>query len=192
MRIFIPLKFWVLFCCLIPIFSPDVFSWPTKKENPPKASKVEDISEKKASPADLSLQAPNKSHPIKPPKPLPKIVDLPYLTKIPEPPKIVLPPAPPAPYPVNDEIIKAQKQIQEILKVNESLKSQYFNQAAEIERITEQAKIHQKMLQSVTPAELKNDLVAQQKVKIIHDETNKNHDYIESLTDHKAIGKKSS
>ena len=79
-----------------------------------------------------------------------------------------------------DEQIQAlENQINGILKMNEVVKAQNQNQAAEIQRIVEQARIHKQILQSLAAAQNKpayrpDDaaaLLQQEKIRLIQEQT---------------------
>ncbi len=61
-------------------------------------------------------------------------------------------PAPAQTSPADPDIAKIQKEIRDIIKLNEELKRRHKSQAAEIQRISEQAKIHQKILENMRQA----------------------------------------
>lgn len=85
------------------------------------------------------------------------------------------------------EILRIQKQIHDIIKLNDTLKAQYSDQAAEIQKISEQAKIHQKILQDLekTKSEMKTtnseSMIVQEKVKLIRKETETNRKFLNTL-----------
>lgn len=83
------------------------------------------------------------------------------------------------------QIVDIQNQINDIIKLNESLKIRYENQAQEIQKINEQAKIHQRILSQIestrAPIQTTDALLVSEKVKIIADQTQRNKDFIASL-----------
>ena len=88
------------------------------------------------------------------------------------------------------DIGKIQKQIQDIIRINESLKYRYQDQAAEIQHITEQARIHERILENMnrmkTPGANANDAIIQQeKLRLIQQATQSNQQYIQDLERHK-------
>ncbi len=84
------------------------------------------------------------------------------------------------------DIGKIQKQIQDIIRINENLKYRYQDQAAEIQHITEQARIHEKILENMnrmkTPGANANEAIIQQeKLRLIQQATQSNQQYIQDL-----------
>lgn len=87
-------------------------------------------------------------------------------------------------------VVRIQQQINEIIRLNETLKARNQSQMMEIQRITDQAHIHQKLLEDLQSepegkAELKTSdsesILNQEKLRVISDETEKNRRYIEDL-----------
>lgn len=127
-----------------------------------------------------------------------EVPELPNLPKIPKVPNAkdskaltgvpAIPAVPAATLPNQEpEIIKIQKQIHDIIKLNDTLKAQYSDQAAEIQKISEQAKIHQRILQDLekTKSEIKttssDSLIVQEKVRQIRKETDANRKFLNTL-----------
>ncbi len=81
------------------------------------------------------------------------------------------------------EVVKIQKQINEIIETNEKFKSLQQAQTDQIRQITEQAQMHRRMLQDLeeknkSPQNLKADdvdeILRQEKMRIIENETEQN------------------
>lgn len=82
------------------------------------------------------------------------------------------------------EVVKIQKQINEIIETNEKFKSLQQSQTDQIRQITEQAQMHRRMLQDLEEKnkspqqDLKKDdvdeILRQEKMRIIENETEKN------------------
>ena len=87
------------------------------------------------------------------------------------------------------EIIRIRKQIQDIIKINEGLKATYASQAAEIQKVSEQAKIHQRILQDLEAARAQQQMASpsseaylnQEKIRLIQKETEKNRKFLDTL-----------
>ncbi len=116
---------------------------------------------------------------------IPKVVKLP--PRIPSLPKI---PPPVTPTGIDNSILKIQQQIKEIIKLNDTLKLRYADRAAEIQRISEQARIHQHILEQLqkipksrptVSAVDTDEILRQEKIRLIRDETKKNHQLIQNL-----------
>lgn len=114
---------------------------------------------------------------VTPPKPAPTVVK----------PGYVPPPPPKTPTPQVNQI---RQEIQKILDLNQKLKDIQGNRVAQMQRIQEQARIHQKILdqlevskktQAVSGIPDKEALLAQEKLRIIHEETQRNQALIESV-----------
>ncbi|MBI3314289.1 MAG: hypothetical protein HYZ83_08650 [Candidatus Omnitrophica bacterium] len=97
---------------------------------------------------------------------------------------------------IDPNVTKLQKEIQDIIKLNEELKNRYKSQALEIQRISEQAKIHQKILEEMNEASRKTpvlkpqdteELLKQEKLRMIRQETEANQNFIEGLQDKNSI-----
>jgi hypothetical protein len=86
---------------------------------------------------------------------------------------------------------KIQNQIQEILRVNEGLRVQYKDQAADIQKIMDQARIHREILKGLDdnrplgqkPVELLDakEILRQEKIRLIREQTTKNQAMLEDL-----------
>ena len=124
---------------------------------------------------------------------VPEAVDIPKIPKLPQVPKVPKVPAPVTRENVQEipDVREIQKQIQEIISLNASLKTRYHDQVAEIQRISEQAKIHQRILKDYEKAR-KNaqapyrttdakEILAQEKLRLIAAETQKNRQFIQKL-----------
>jgi len=92
--------------------------------------------------------------------------------------------------PMDMSIIKIQNQIQQIIRLNANLKTQYQGQADQIQRITEQARIHQQILNKLETArtvpvnqggDAGDDFVRQEKIRLIQEETEKNRSFLAQL-----------
>lgn len=88
------------------------------------------------------------------------------------------------------EVAQIQERISNIIKVNDSLKSRYKEQAKDIEQISVQAKVHQKLLtelktpptsSTVYPAQDATEMLRQEKIRLIQEQTQKNQDFLETL-----------
>lgn len=89
------------------------------------------------------------------------------------------------------QIIEIQRELNEIIRLNESLKTRYATQSQEIQRITEQARIHQQILSRLDsvnhepPAALAQDTVqaevGKEKIRLIREEAEKNRNYLNQL-----------
>lgn len=92
---------------------------------------------------------------------------------------------------VDPDIARIQKQIQEIMKINESLKTNFSGQAAEIQKISDQAKIHGEILKDLDSGKkIAEDASAdkylnQEKLRLIREETEKNQKYLQELNNQK-------
>ena len=89
-------------------------------------------------------------------------------------------------------IVRIQQQINEIMRLNEMLKGRNQSQMAEIQRISDQARIHQKILKNLqveAETEGKEEVKAsdaaailyQEKLRLIRDETETNRKKIQEL-----------
>jgi hypothetical protein len=86
---------------------------------------------------------------------------------------------------------KIQSQIQEILRVNEGLRVQYKDQAADIQKIMDQARIHREILKGLDenrplgqkPMELLDakEILRQEKIRLIREQTAKNQAVLDDL-----------
>lgn len=90
----------------------------------------------------------------------------------------------------NLKAAEVNQQIQNILRINEALKADKPQQAAEIQRISEQAHIHQQILQNlnsvktqppaVTPTDV-DEILRQEKIRLIREQTQQNRQLLETL-----------
>jgi hypothetical protein len=96
-----------------------------------------------------------------------------------------VPPAPPAATP--PQVTQIRQEVQRILELNAKVKSLQGDQTAQLQRIQEQARIHQRVLdqleasqslQDSRKAPSKEALLAQEKLRIIHEETIRNRDIL--------------
>lgn len=151
-------------CIFMLLFQGSLFSKDKDQTN-----KIESY-EKPVAPPEIPKLVPNVVQPLEIPKPVPPIT--------------------------SEDARRVQKQINEIIKVHEQLKSQYQEQAAEIQRITEQAKIHQRILRDLEEERMKRtdvpdtkEILRQEKIRVIIQETQKNQTYINGLTQKDKIQK---
>lgn len=92
---------------------------------------------------------------------------------------------------VDPDIARIQKQIQEIMKINESLKTNFSGQAAEIQKISDQAKIHGEILKDLDSSKKiaeeagADKYLNKEKLRLIREETEKNQKYLQELNDQK-------
>ena len=90
--------------------------------------------------------------------------------------------------PAVPEISRVQNQIQKVIQLNETLKTRYHNQAGEIDRISEQARIHQRILNNLTvpprpslaPIDAQ-EILRQEKIRVISSETQRNQEFLQNL-----------
>lgn len=165
---------------------PSVYSWPfgDKKEETPK------VVTPKAVPAAKKTETPR----VPENKAVPAISELPQLPKVATVSPAAVPSVsvtPPVPVVVSRdvEITRIKTQIQDIIKINEGLKANYADQAAEIQKISEQARIHQRILKDLETAKVQQKAVQttpqnfldNEKIKLIQKETEKNQKYLETL-----------
>ncbi|MBI3306352.1 MAG: hypothetical protein HYZ84_00895 [Candidatus Omnitrophica bacterium] len=160
---------------LIGIFSvAAIFSKDGKKEEKLAKAEQEKIVVQQAPAIEVKAEIP--------PRP-PKIESVPDL------PRPSIPQALKAPS-VDPSMNRIQKEIQEVIKLNEELKSRYKSQAAEIQRISEQARIHQKILQDMNQMPRKvpvikpqdtEELLKQEKLRVIEQDTEASRKFIEDL-----------
>ncbi len=117
------------------------------------------------------------------------IPEIPKIPAIPSIPKVLKPSQTIPKAAVQDpEVERIKKQIQDIIKINEGLKAHYADQAAEIQKIGEQAKIHQKILRDLetTRSQQKTSTnseayINQEKIRLIRNETEKHQKFIDAL-----------
>jgi hypothetical protein len=120
------------------------------------------------------------SAPYSPPKPPPAAV-----TRVQKSPVPSLPSGA-----VDTSVVNIQNQIKEIIRINESLKANEQRHLAEIQRIMDQARVHQRILEELRaakgtkgkakPSEAE-ELLRQEKLRLIQEETEKNKKFIEGL-----------
>ncbi len=110
------------------------------------------------------------------------------LPSVPEKPIVIKPVTLPIPPHIPDpSIAEIQKQLQEILKVHQSLELQRDRELEEIQKIMEQSRIHQQLLKDLAkPAQVKQQPVLEEalrreKIQIIEKEALKNQSKIEEL-----------
>ena len=93
------------------------------------------------------------------------------------------------PTPVKPSVLEIQKELEEIVQIHRSLQAQHRAQVAEIQRITEQAKAHQKLLQNLSPApggeeapaEDMDEAVRRQKILLIKEQARENREAHEEI-----------
>ena len=87
-------------------------------------------------------------------------------------------------------IVQVKKRLQEIMRLNDSYKKQYQQQAVMIRKIQEQARIHKRILEDLETARAGRDqglgmgteeLIRREKLRLIHDHTEKNYAFIDRL-----------
>lgn len=96
---------------------------------------------------------------------------------------------PPPPTP-RVSVSQIRQEIQKIFELNKKIKNMQNGGSAQLQRVQEQARIHQKILDELEntqkqtdgqKASAKNALLAQEKLRIIHEETQRNTQAIEDL-----------
>lgn len=96
-------------------------------------------------------------------------------------------PAPPAPRVAVPQI---RQEIEKILELNKKIQNVQTGRSAQLQRVQEQARIHQKILNDLEVSQKqtagqkvpgKNALLAQEKLRIIHEETARNSQVIDEL-----------
>ncbi len=92
-----------------------------------------------------------------------------------------------------NSVARIQTQIQEMLRVNEGLKRQYRSQAADIQKVMEQAKIHQQILKGLDELKDKKvkqpapqvfdakEVLRQEKIRLIEEQTQMNQAFLKGL-----------
>ncbi len=91
--------------------------------------------------------------------------------------------------PIDISILNLQKQISDIIKLNESIKASQQTQVGEVQRIIEQARFHQRILTELKEGEEKGEakpsdaetLLKQEKVRLIGEQTEQNKEFIEEI-----------
>lgn len=105
---------------------------------------------------------------------------------VPPPVRIVQPVVPP----VDPQIIKINKEIEQITRLNEMIKVANASHYHEIQKVMEQTKLHQQILENISenpvpdassPEGKAEATLRQEKIKVIAEETKKNRAFIESL-----------
>ncbi len=164
-----------------------------KKKSLPKKKDVKAETQVKDSATDLPVNIPaarSNANQVVPVSKLPvNITKPPSIPELPAP----IPRIPKVP-PQVDSIQDVQKQIDDILRLNQTLKARYADQADEVRRITEQAQIHQRILNNLavqkTPAPVQETPLSAQRldafkgeqVKTIGEQTSKDKRYLETLS----------
>ncbi len=166
------------------------FQWPSNaKKTEQKSAKVEKVSQSASTAVNLE-STPTTVENISPRANSPQVssypepVKTPLVPRVPNPPS-QLPPQINAPL----DIGKVQKQLDDLVRLNQNLKANYRDQVNDIERITQQAKIHQQILsqiQSKKPlipnsAPLTTEIEKQQALLAISQEASKSRSYLENL-----------
>ncbi len=91
--------------------------------------------------------------------------------------------------PIDISILNLQKQISDIIKLNESIKASQRGQVTEIQKIIDQARIHQRILTELKEGEEKGEvkpadaeaLLRQEKVRLIQEQTEQNKEFIDEI-----------
>ncbi len=95
------------------------------------------------------------------------------------------------------DVKKIQDQIQNMIKVNEALKVRYANQAAKIQRISEQARIHERILKQLAAVDSRKsargamdaqEILKQEKIRLITEQTKRNQEILDNLQREKQEG----
>lgn len=95
------------------------------------------------------------------------------------------------------EIVTILQQINEILLANEALRSEHQSQLEQIKRITDQAVIHRRMLQEIDSSRKDagvlgeddvSEILRQQKLRLIRNETEKNKAFLNALAENPSAG----
>lgn len=178
-------KWNVLF--LIAVFISAGFTWPGQK-------KAASDGPQKSQSQTVTVKAEPRQSDAQSDEPAGEEAAIPQLPQIPQIPKPVVPQGGFAKNPsipsLPDDIVKIQKEIREITEMNDQLKAKYKEQASEIQKISDQAKIHQRILQELqeqnaqTQALGKNDarhLLEQEKIRAIQKETEEKKRYLQNL-----------
>ncbi len=86
---------------------------------------------------------------------------------------------------------KIQDQIRDMLRVNEGLKVQYREQAADIQKIMDQAKIHEQILKELDENKIRSqravelldpkEILRQEKIRLIREQTMQNQAFLDNL-----------
>ena len=98
------------------------------------------------------------------------------------------PTLPPSLPPKVPDVVEIQRELQKILQVQRSLQYQHYNQIREIERITVQARAHQKLLETLETSRAArpetrdlDELLRREKIRLIDEETKKNRAALEEI-----------
>ena len=102
--------------------------------------------------------------------------------------KLAVPPPPQ----ITPSVVKIRQEIQQIFELNKMIKSVQGGRSVQLQRVQEQARIHQKILnelessqekkaENISGIPTKEDLLAQEKLRIIHEETQRNAQMIATL-----------
>lgn len=85
------------------------------------------------------------------------------------------------------DVEDVNRQLQDIIKLNDALKINQVATAAEIQQIQEQAKIHQQLLQKLETTETAvnrsevNEVLRQEKIRLIREQTSRNTEIVKTL-----------
>ena len=96
--------------------------------------------------------------------------------------------------PNDSEVLDLQKKINEVLIMNDKLKGSYKTEAIQAQQVADQAKIHQKILQDIqktrikqvapkNPAEDATEMIKQEKIRLIREQTEKAKKMLEKAQD---------
>ncbi|HNX68572.1 MAG TPA: hypothetical protein PLL75_05070 [Candidatus Omnitrophota bacterium] len=119
-------------------------------------------------------------------KPLPKPVKATY---------VVPPPVP------RVQVPQIRQEIQKVLELNKKIQSVQSGRVGQVQRIQEQARIHQRILDAIeasqkkgspNTAPQKSDLLSQEKLRIIHEETQRNEKMIQEIKNKSAAAEQTS
>lgn len=103
--------------------------------------------------------------------------------------RVAVPPPPPAK--VTPQVSQVRREVQKILDLNKQVKTVQSGRVGQFQRIQEQARIHQKILEQLEPKMAaaktpklpgKEDLLSQEKLRVIHEETQRNQAELEEMT----------
>lgn len=94
----------------------------------------------------------------------------------------------------DSEVLDLQKKINEVLLMNDKLKGSYKSEAIQAQQVADQAKIHQKILQDIqktrikqvapkNPAEDATEMIKQEKIRLIREQTEKAKKMLEKAQD---------
>ena len=96
--------------------------------------------------------------------------------------------------PAKPSVVEIQKELQQIVQIHRSLQAQHQAEIAEIQRITEQAKAHQKLLMKLSTAPPSptaqtrdiDEVIRLQKIRLIQEQARKNRAALEEIQKQKA------